>query len=100
MGQTLEFGRVQVDSASLAEVCRRYHIRELSLFGSAARDEMRPDSDVDLMVEFEPGARVGMINFESLAEELTGLARRRVDLSRRSSQATDVLQACERIQKE
>jgi predicted nucleotidyltransferase len=80
MGQTLEFGSIQVDSASLEEVCRRYRIRELSLFGSAARDEMTPDSDVDLMVEFEPGARVGMIKFESLAEELTRLAGRRVDL--------------------
>ena len=80
MVQTLECGSIRVDSASLAELCRRYRIRELSLFGSAARDEMRPDSDVDLMVEFGPGARVGMIKFESLAEELTGLAGRRVDL--------------------
>jgi uncharacterized protein len=80
MGQTLELGSILVDPASLAEVCRRHNIRELSLFGSAARGEMGPDSDVDIMVEFEPGARVGLIKFEALAEELTGLTGRRVDL--------------------
>jgi predicted nucleotidyltransferase len=51
-------------------LCRRYGVRELPLFGSAARGEMRPESDVDLMVDFEPGVRVGLIRFESLAEEL------------------------------
>ena len=80
MRQTLEFGRTQVDSASLAELCRRYGVKELSLFGSAARGEMTPDSDIDIMVEFEPETRVGMIRFETLAEELTVLAGRRVDL--------------------
>jgi predicted nucleotidyltransferase len=80
MGQMLELGSVQIDGASLAEVCRRYSIKELSFFGSAARGEMGPDSDIDIMVEFKPEARVGMIKFELLAEELTGLAGRRVDL--------------------
>lgn len=77
---TLDFGKVQVDSASLTEVCRRYSVKEFSLFGSAARGEMRPDSDVDIIVEFEPGARVGLIKFESPAEELEVLAGHRVDL--------------------
>lgn len=80
MSQTLELGDVQIDAAALAELCRRYSVRELSLFGSSVRGEMRPDSDIDIMVEFEPGARVGLIRFEFLAEELAALAGRRVDL--------------------
>jgi predicted nucleotidyltransferase len=80
MGQVLEFGDTQVDSTSVADVCRRYGVKELSLFGSAVRGKMGPDSDIDIMVEFGPGVRVGLIKFESLVEELAALARRRVDL--------------------
>ena len=80
MNQKLQLGDRQVDGPSLAEVCRRYGIKELSLFGSAARGEMRPESDLDIMVEFGPGVRTGLIKFESLIEELESLAGRRVDL--------------------
>ena len=80
MDQTLHLGDTQIDGPSLAEVCRRYGVKELSLFGSAVRGEMRPDSDIDIMVEFEPCVRVGLIKFESLVEELESLAGRRVDL--------------------
>ena len=51
MSQMLHLGVVEVDSAELANLCRRYGVRELSLFGSAARGEMRAGSDVDLLVE-------------------------------------------------
>lgn len=80
MGKAFELGSTPVDGGSLAEVCRRYGVRELSLFGSATRGETGPGSDIDIMVEFKPEARVGMIKFELLAEELTRLAGRRVDL--------------------
>jgi predicted nucleotidyltransferase len=80
MNQALQLGGIQADSPALAEVCRRYGVNELSLFGSAARGEMRPESDIDIMVEFKPGARIGLVKFESLVEELELLARRRVDL--------------------
>jgi predicted nucleotidyltransferase len=80
MHRTFDFGDTHVDGASLAEVCRRYGVKELSLFGSAVRGEMRPESDIDIMVEFEPGARVGLVKFESLVEELAALSGRRVDL--------------------
>jgi uncharacterized protein len=80
MSRVLEFGATKIDSASLDEVCRRYGVKELSLFGSAVRGEMGNDSDIDFLVEFEPGIRVGLIKFESLVEELTALAGRRVDL--------------------
>jgi len=80
MNQTLQLGDTQVDIPSLEEVCRRYRVKELALFGSAVRGEMGPESDIDIMVEFEPGARVGLIKFESLVEELESLAGRSVDL--------------------
>lgn len=80
MDQTLELGGTQIDAASLAELCRRYGVKELSVFGSGVRGEIRPESDIDIMVEFEPGIRVGLIKFQSLADELEALIGRRVDL--------------------
>jgi uncharacterized protein len=68
MNVALELDKLHVDGGALAAVCRRYNVKELSLFGSAVRGEMRPESDVDIIVEFEPGVRVGLIRFESLAE--------------------------------
>ena len=56
MGRTLQLGDARVDETALAELCRRYRVRELSVFGSAARGEMRSDSDIDLLVEFLPDA--------------------------------------------
>ena len=49
MGQILQIGNARVDEASLKELCRRYGVRELSYFGSAARGQMRPDSDIDIL---------------------------------------------------
>ena len=64
----------------IADVCRRYDVHELAVFGSAARGDMRPDSDIDILVEFQDHARVGLIKFASLSEELEKLLGRRVDL--------------------
>lgn len=80
MNLALHPDATQADGLSLVEVCRRYGVRELSLFGSAARGEMGPESDIDILVEFEPGVRIGLIRFESLVGELESLAGRRVDL--------------------
>jgi predicted nucleotidyltransferase len=80
MNRPPEFGDLQIDGPSLADVCRRYGIKELSLFGSAVRGEMRPESDIDIMVEFEPEVRIGLIKFESLVDEMELLAGRKVDL--------------------
>lgn len=80
MTQPLQLGDYTVDTSSLFEICRRYGVQELSLFGSAARDEMGPGSDIDIMVEFKPGFRIGLIKFESLVEELERIAGRKVDL--------------------
>ncbi len=80
MDSVLHLGSMEIDGPSLAEVCRRYGVRELSLFGSVARGEMHPESDIDIMVEFESDVRIGLIAFGSLAGELESLAGRRVDL--------------------
>jgi hypothetical protein len=62
MGRTLELGDTRVDETALAELCRQYRVRDLSVFGSAARGETRPDSDIDLLVEFLPDAEVDLID--------------------------------------
>lgn len=64
----------------IAELCREYHVKELSVFGSAARGDFRPDSDVDLLVEFEPGARIGLIAHSALQRKLSEILERPVDL--------------------
>lgn len=80
MDQTILLGDALVDKNKLADICRRYSVRELALFGSAVRGEMGSDSDIDVLVEFEPGARIGLFKFESLSEELETLVLRKVDL--------------------
>ena len=55
-------------------------MRELAVFGSAARSDMRPDSDIDLLVEFEPEARIGLFEFAAMEEEFEALLGRKVDL--------------------
>ena len=80
MTRTLHLGDIEVDEAKLADLCRRYLVRELSLFGSAARGEMRPDSDIDLLVEFLPNAEVGLVEHAGLMLDLAQLLGRKVDL--------------------
>ena len=69
-----------IDAKQLAEVCTRYGVLELSLFGSAAREETGPDSDIDLLVVFDPRTRIGLIGLGRLADELSELFGRPVDL--------------------
>jgi len=66
---------------SLADFCREHHIRRLSLFGSMLKGTARPDSDVDLLVEFESGMEPGLIALSAMEAELSKLyAGRKVDL--------------------
>jgi uncharacterized protein len=64
----------------IAAFCRRNGIRKLSLFGSVLRVDFRPDSDVDVLVEFEPGARTGL-KFFAMEHELSTILGRKVDLN-------------------
>jgi uncharacterized protein len=73
--------RLFTDEAALAELCRRYGIRRLSLFGSTLKGTSRPDSDVDLLVEFEPEARPTLLTMARIERELSPLLNgRKVDL--------------------
>lgn len=74
-------GGIELPKAEIAEICRRHQVRALSLFGSTARGEMRPDSDFDLLVDFLPGARPGLLGVSAMMRELTALLGRRVDLA-------------------
>jgi uncharacterized protein len=69
-----------VDDAVLRVFCRERGIRSLRLFGSAARDELRDDSDIDLLVEFAPGRTPGLLGVAKLELELQELLGRDVDL--------------------
>lgn len=69
-----------ISQDEIAAFCRRHRIRELALFGSVLRDDFGPESDVDVLVEFEPEARVGYQSFFRLQDELTMLFGREVDL--------------------
>jgi uncharacterized protein len=69
-----------IDGKGLADFCRRNHIRKLALFGSVLRDDFRPESDVDVLVEFEPGHAPGL-RFFALEKELSEFLGRKVDLN-------------------
>jgi len=72
---------IEIDRRAIAEFCRKHHIRTLSLFGSVLREDFRPDSDVDVLAEFEPGHVPGFIRLYSIEEELSRLLEnRKVDL--------------------
>ena len=75
----INLGSVDVDESKLAQICRRYGVQELSVFGSAARGTMRPDSDIDLLVEFLPEAEPGLLDHAGLMLDLSELIGRKVD---------------------
>ncbi|MBI4341949.1 MAG: nucleotidyltransferase family protein [Candidatus Omnitrophica bacterium] len=72
--------RVQIPQERIAKFCHRHHIRKLALFGSVLRGDFRSDSDVDVLVEFEPGHIPGLA-FMGMQEELSELLGRKVDLN-------------------
>lgn len=76
----LQLGTAQVDDTKLADLCRRYRVRELSVFGSAAHGEMKPDSDIDILVEFLAGADIDLVDYAGLMLDLSNLLGWKVDL--------------------
>jgi uncharacterized protein len=72
--------KIQVDREELAAFCRKNHIQRLSFFGSFTRADFTSDSDIDILVEFEPGRTPGLAFFE-MQEELSRMLGRRVDLN-------------------
>lgn len=73
--------RIHLPEAKVAAFCRRHHIRRLSLFGSVLRDDFRPDSNVDVLVEFESGHVPGFFGLAGMEIELSNLLGRKVDLN-------------------
>lgn len=80
---------------TIADICRRYQIRELAIFGSAARGDMRPDSDVDIMVELEPGTHPGL-RWMDMEDELEAIFGRRIDAMQKKQLKPRILAEAER----
>lgn len=76
----MEVNRVNFDPSQIAGICQRYHARRLSLFGSILTDKFQPDSDVDMLVEFDPAARVSLFDLGGMLMELQATVGREVDL--------------------
>ena len=72
--------RISIDRERIAEFCRHNHVRRLALFGSVLREDFGPDSDVDVLVEFEEGHTPGLTFFD-MQEELARIIGRNVDLN-------------------
>ena len=69
----MSLNRIQIPKDLIAEFCRRHNIRRLSFFGSILREDFRTDSDVDVLVEFEPGREVGLFRLAAMERELSEL---------------------------
>ena len=72
---------LNIPREEIAKFCEKNQIRKLSLFGSALRKDFRLESDVDVLVEFEPNARVGLIRLAGIEMELSEILGRKVDLN-------------------
>ncbi len=72
--------KVQLDREALAEFCRKWRVRELSIFGLALRDDFGPDSDLDFLVSFDPEAPWSLWDLVDVREELMAITGRKVDL--------------------
>ena len=71
---------IAIPTEGIADFCERWQVREMALFGSVLRDDFGPDSDIDVLVAFEDGARHTLFNMVEMEEELRALFGRDVDL--------------------
>ena len=76
----MNYHGVELTEGTIAEFCRRHHIRRLSLFGSILRDDFGPESDVDILVEFEHGHVPGLLRMVGIENELSELIGRKADM--------------------
>jgi uncharacterized protein len=76
---------IEIPEAKIADFCRRNRIRELAVFGSVLREDFRPDSDVDVLVDFEPETHHGLFALARIRLELEQILGREVDLIERSA---------------
>ena len=71
---------IQLPKKKIREFCERHHIRKLSLFGSALRGDFSPESDLDILVEFDPAHIPGLIRLSGMEIELTEILGQKVDM--------------------
>ncbi len=84
--------KIQPSSDALAEFCRRWHIKQLALFGSVLEETFGPGSDIDVLVSFDEGARHTLLDLDDMERELGEMFGRKVDLvSRRGVEASENL---------
>lgn len=77
--------QIELNKDKVAEFCLRNHIRSLALFGSVLRDDFRPDSDVDVLIEFVPGQEHGLMEPVGMQDELSEILGRKVDMVERKA---------------
>jgi predicted nucleotidyltransferase len=77
-------GHLDIPVERIAAICQKYRVKQLSLFGSALRDDFRTDSDVDLLIDLLPAHGLGLIDYLGCQEELGRVIGRRVDLVQKS----------------
>ncbi|MCA1995116.1 MAG: nucleotidyltransferase domain-containing protein [Coleofasciculus sp. S288] len=80
--------RLSITSDKLSEFCQRRHISELALFGSVLRDDFHANSDIDMLVTFQPDAKVSLLDLVDMQYELEELCHRKVDLLTKKSVET------------
>lgn len=71
---------LKIDIERIKALCQHYKVRELALFGSAVTGDFNPVSDIDVLIEFEPGVQIGFVTLSKMQRELSGILERRVDL--------------------
>jgi uncharacterized protein len=99
------YAKVSPDPRKIAEFCRHWKISELAFFGSVLREDFRPDSDIDVLVSFEPDSEWSLFDHATMQDELSGILGRRVDLvSRRAVERSsnwvrreNILKSAERV---
>ena len=72
--------KVSIPNRPIQDFCHHYHVRELSIFGSAVRNDFHVASDIDLLVDFMPEAQIGYLTLLRMQRELSSILKRQVDL--------------------
>jgi uncharacterized protein len=72
--------KIKIPEKKIKDFCQHYQVKRMALFGSVLRDDFRPDSDVDVLVVFDPSARITFLTLGRMTRELTTLFNRQVDL--------------------
>jgi predicted nucleotidyltransferase len=72
--------RIKIPKKKIREFCQQYQVRRMALFGSVLRDDFRPESDIDVLVVFDPSAHITFMTLGKMSRELSGMFQRSVDL--------------------